>query len=374
MSNSQDPKNNLLEHSQAKVRLLHTYLVNYLSVITNDRYTDRIRIYDMFCGRGIYDNDGEGSPIAILRATKNLYFSRLAKKARMPSIDFYFSDEKPEYVKSVTDAITELHLHYSEIGNLSCIPAKYKFKMQELLTEPPRPKAEKSFIFIDPYGYKDIKAAEIKALLKKKAEVLLFLPIQFMYRFESQGTPDALKEFIADLKEFSSWKPTRHAGEFVEQLREELKSYLGNGVYVSTFLIEKDPNTLFCLYFFTTHIRGHEKMLEAKWNLDKDAGQGWSFRKVPGQENLIPGLETLYLENDLFAFFETGAKNNCEVYEFVLGQEFLPKHARKVCQKFIANGRLKIRSISNAPVKAGAFYINYDHYKDNIKKIQFEVI
>ena len=58
----QDPRKTLLEHSQAKVRLLRTYLVNYLSVLTNATSVKRIRIFDLFCGRGIYDNDGEGSP------------------------------------------------------------------------------------------------------------------------------------------------------------------------------------------------------------------------------------------------------------------------------------------------------------------------
>lgn len=320
MPPSQNSRKNLPEHSEAKIELLGRYLRNYLSVITNDDYTDRIRIFDLFCGQGIYENEGEGSPIVILREIKNLYFTRLSKKARTPRIDCYFSDENNENVKKVIDAVSGLHLHYPAIGSLSCIPAKYQSKVQELIAESPRPRSEKSFVFIDPYGYKDVKGMEIKALLEKRAEVLLFLPIQFMYRFETHGTPDALKEFLSELKDFDEWSPSRNAGRFIEQLREA------------------------------------------------------SFRKVPGQENLISDLETLYLEDDLFSYFQSGPKNNCEVYEFVLSKEFLPKHARKVCQKFIADGRLKVVGISNSPTKSGAFYVNYDHYKDGNKKVQFEVI
>ncbi|MDP4129232.1 MAG: hypothetical protein Q8939_03645, partial [Bacteroidota bacterium] len=41
----------------------------------------------------------------------------------------------------------------------------------------PNLKKEKAFVFIDPYGYKHIKASDIQNLLKTRiAEVLLFLP------------------------------------------------------------------------------------------------------------------------------------------------------------------------------------------------------
>jgi len=39
---------------KAKVRLLGEYLKRYLNIIYNDRYTNRIKIYDLFCGGGLY--------------------------------------------------------------------------------------------------------------------------------------------------------------------------------------------------------------------------------------------------------------------------------------------------------------------------------
>jgi hypothetical protein len=43
-----DVKTNLLNHSEAKVRLLGEYLKRYLNIICNDGYTKRIKIYDLF--------------------------------------------------------------------------------------------------------------------------------------------------------------------------------------------------------------------------------------------------------------------------------------------------------------------------------------
>ena len=45
-----DVKRNLLNHSEIKIRLLREYLKRYLNIIANDGYTERIKIYDLFCG------------------------------------------------------------------------------------------------------------------------------------------------------------------------------------------------------------------------------------------------------------------------------------------------------------------------------------
>ncbi len=53
-----DVKTNLLNHSEAKVRILGEYLKRYLNIISNDGYTQLIKIFDLFCGEGIYENGG----------------------------------------------------------------------------------------------------------------------------------------------------------------------------------------------------------------------------------------------------------------------------------------------------------------------------
>ena len=175
--------------------------------------------------------------------------------------------------------------------------------------------------------------------------------------------------------DFNEWTLTKNAGSFVEELRNSFRKYLGDRVYVSTFLIEKDPSTLFSLFFFTTNSLGYEKMIDAKWKLDSDAGQGWSFRKIPGQEVLLHGMETIYLENELLEYLKEGGKNNCDVYKFVvINQEYRSTHATQVCKKLVNEGKLRVSSLSTNPVRSGAYYINHDHFKDNIKKVLFEVI
>jgi three-Cys-motif partner protein len=159
-----DVKTNLLNHSGAKVRLLGEYLKRYLSIICNDGYTKRIKIYDLFCGEGLYENSGEGSPLVTMRQVKDIYFVNVAKFSSIPKIDCHFNDIEINKVKKVEQALNEKSLYYPEFGKLEFSTEDYQVRYEKLLTELPKLKSlnQKAFIFIDPYEYKHIKASQIK--------------------------------------------------------------------------------------------------------------------------------------------------------------------------------------------------------------------
>ena len=278
----------MLDHSKAKVLLLQKYLEKYLNIIANDGYTKKINVFDLFCGEGIYENNGEGSPIAILRTLKDLHFINKAKNKEIIKIDLYFNDKDEFKIQKLTSVIEEKKLHYPDFGKITFRSKDYKEIIDSLSTYIQNLKDEKAFVFIDPYGYKEIRASELKKLLKsKKSEVLLFLPTQFMYRFDEKGTPEALIQIIEELVDISEWKPSNSVYHFIEQFKEALKNYLGDDFFVDTFAIEKDAATVFCLFFFSSHIRGFEKMLETKWQIDDDEGKGWTNIQV-GRNDLCP--------------------------------------------------------------------------------------
>jgi three-Cys-motif partner protein len=156
---------NLFEHSEAKVRLLGEYLKRYLSIISNDGYTEKIRVYDLFCGPGIFENDGEGSPLVILRTINDLHFMNVAKLKKFPKIECFFNDIDANKIDSLKTAIDSKSLHYSEFCNLNFSSADYEEKLKKILAELKGIRKQKSFIFIDPYGYQNIKASQIKDLL-----------------------------------------------------------------------------------------------------------------------------------------------------------------------------------------------------------------
>lgn len=362
----------MLDHSKAKVKLLSKYLEKYLNIISNDGYTNKISVFDLFCGEGVYENDGEGSPIAILKVLKELHFSNKAKNKRVPPVDLFFNDIDDSKIQKLKSIIEVRKLHYSLFGKLNFSSKNYKEILDSLSSYVQKFKNEKAFIFIDPYGYKEIRASEIKKLLSaKKSEVLLFLPTQFMYRFDEKGTPQALIEILEELVELKDWKPSTSVYDFINQFKNSLKSYLGEDFFVDTFTIKKDESTVYCLYFFSSHVRGFEKMLETKWEIDDEEGKGWSYQS---KNNLFSSFKMNPLEEFLVNLFYTQSKvTNGDIYFYTLSCGFLPKHSNEILSSLQEDNKIEVFSANGEKVRKGAFYINYENFKKNPNKIYFKL-
>lgn len=367
-------KTNLLNHSEAKVRLLGEYLKRYLNIICNDGYTKRIKMYDLFCGEGIYENGGEGSPLVTMRQIKDIHFINIAKASFIPKIDCHFNDIDSKKVEKVKNTISEKSLYYSEFGEMEYSSNDYLAEYETLLKTLSKLKSQnqKAFIFIDPYEYKHIKASQIKNLMSNgSSEVLLWLPTQFMYRFASNGTPEALKDFIVEIiPNFNEWKPG-NVWNFIAQMREGFGRFLGEKYFVDTFTVQKDVNTVFCLFFFTSHIKGFEKMLEAKWEIDTEQGKGWDY--AGNQPSLFHEQKTNLLEQRLKGYIAGRKCYNGELYEFTLRQGFLPKHVNEILYNWQNQGKLEVVTSSGENARKKSFYIAYNYYKGDSKKVYFNL-
>jgi len=290
----QNSKKNLLNHSEAKVKLLGDYIKKYLSVICNDGYTEKIKIYDIFCGEGLYKNKGKGSPLVLLNAINEVVETQRNKK-NIPKIECFFNDKENKKIENLKVEISK-NKDFNNNCKISYTSNDYKDIVNPLINDIKGLKKEKAFIFIDPYGYKQIKAKQINQLMKSRnAEVLLWLPIQQMYRFSEKGTPEALYDFLEELDINEGEKTIKdNVWKFIKQLNDGFQKSIGDNFFVDYFSIEKDKNTVYCLYFFTSHIRGLEKMLETKWAIDEEYGRGWD---CSGNN---PSL-LIYFEKGIFA-------------------------------------------------------------------------
>ena len=360
-----DPKKNLLDHSAAKVRLLEKYLQKYLAIIVNDGFTQKIFIFDLFCGEGLYENNAQGSPLVILRVVKDLFFINKAANKKMCPVEIIFNDEDVEKINKLETTVTNKKLFLKEIGRLKFNKLSYANILPQVQKFLKTLKKHKAFIFIDPYGYRDIRASHIKEILDtKKAEVLLFLPTQFMYRFDEKGTPQALIEIIKELVDYEKWVPSSSVFSFIEQFTMALREYLGKDSFVDTFTIQKDANTVFCLFFFSTHIRGFEKMLESKWELDEE--RGFTFEKTG---NLFANQKFTEFEIKLLDYLKN-FRSNSEIYFFTLSNGFLPKHVNEYLKKLESEEKIE----SESQKRKNAFYISYENYRDNPEKIKIKLV
>jgi three-Cys-motif partner protein len=328
-------------------------------------------VFDLFCGEGVYENAEEGSPLIILQALRDLHYVNPGKIKYIPTVDLFLNDKDDLKIEKLKGIIQERKLHEEKFGRLIYRTRKYEEIIESLATYLNNLKDEKAFIFIDPYGYKEIRASDLKRFLEaKKSEVLLFLPTQFMYRFDEKGTPEALIEILSELVDLKDWKPNNSVYKFIEQFKNGLKRYLGEGFFVDTFTIEKDEATVFCLFFFSSHIRGFEKMLETKWQVDEDQGKGWSYEKTM---DLFAMHKTNPLEEKIYKLMSGGQVYNGEIYEFTLRQGFLPTHAVEIFNSLQALNKLDVLSEEIEKVRKGSFYINYENYRDHPKKVYFKL-
>lgn len=367
-------KTNLLNHSEAKVKLLSEYLKRYLNIISNDGYTEKINIYDLFCGQGLYEDGGEGSPLVALRKVKETYYTKIANSPnKLPKINCQFNDIDESKISILKDAIKSKSLHYKNIGDIEFTSNDYQEEVNKLSESFSKFKNEKGFVFIDPYGYKDVKATHIKKLLdcKNKSEVLLWLPIQFMYRFSGSGMPESLNNFISELEITDEINNCSSVWDFIRTLKNGFQSYLGENYFVDNFSLKKEENTVFCLYFFTSHIKGFEKMLEAKWEIDSEQGRGWEY--LGNQPSLFFQDKTNELEEKLLEFLKT-KRFNKDVYEFTLRQGYLPKHTNQIFEEWQKNDTFEVYLLNGEKARKKSFYIRYFKPNDvDNKKVYFKL-
>jgi len=369
-----ESQQSMMQHSEVKIRLLKLYLERYLNILSASRHFGDIHIYDLFCGEGIYKDKDKGSPIIILETIKDIFFAKKANGNQPDKFNCLFNDIEKWKIEKLQTEIGTRKLHYPEIGKLNFFQIDYRNLLPQIINEINSLKKEKAFVFIDPYGYKDIKVADLKSLLQsKKSEVLLFLPTQFMFRFENKGTPECLVDFISELMPVDQWPESETGIDFIENLTEAFRKSLGIDYFVDSFIISRDKNKFFCLFFFTSHIYGFDRMLDSKWKIDEEEGRGWEYQSENSLfNNVEKEANTIKFEQKLIAFLKN-ERTNSDVYQFTLHNGHLPTHANEILIKLQTDGKLSALNSDDSKARKSSFYLNYKDYKNEPKRIKLKI-
>jgi three-Cys-motif partner protein len=362
--NQPDPKTNLLEHSKAKVALYGLYLEKYLNILSRTSSVERIFIFDLFCGEGIYHNGEKGSPIIALDKIKEHY---LFNNLTCPNMTIWFNDLGESEIEDGISKISRVQRLEQSFGlpknvKVEYFQENYATLCPKAVTVFNAAKRAKGLFFIDPYAYKIIKPDDIRSMLQSgNTEVLLWLPTNFMYRFAETALHsdfaggEPLKEFITAL--FGQNQPQfKSRYDFIDQVKKQFQVYLGNmKIFVSTFTLESETKNVYGLFFFTSHIKGYETMLRAKWELDENRGKGHTINKT------IPFSE-IYLDNypqKLLGYMsQSECRTNYEIYIFGLENEFLPKHTNEILKGWKKDGKIEVISLDGQPVRGNHLEYN----------------
>ncbi|MBI5370475.1 MAG: three-Cys-motif partner protein TcmP [Sphingobacteriales bacterium] len=368
MSKIKDSQKRMYEHSKAKVDLFARYLSIYLNVISRVPFIKKIYLFDLFAGEGVYLNEEKGSSIITLESIRSHY---LSNNKKCPNIDIWFNDSEKSEIDEGVFKIERIERFAKSIFKPENVNVKYtKLEYSEViklvipLLENMKD-SERALLFIDPWGYKEIDPKDLKGITDNgKSEVLLFLPISFMYRFADKALADdgfiggkPLEKFLTEL--FKDELPdTNNQFRFIEEVKRKFKQYLGVK-YVDTFTIERGSKNFFCLFFFTNNKTGFVKMLNAKWDLDEESGRGFRVRNQD-QMSFFDEVEVAdYLSMIKEFLGQKEVVTNQNLFDFGLTQGFLPPHTKKVLDVLKKNGELELISLDGEKVKG--FYLEDNH-------------
>ena len=286
-------KNIVLPHSAAKLDMYRGYLLKYIQILVVSQRFNQINLYDVFCGSGIYEDGKAGSPILAFDTVKeNREWCKNKNISNPTSIRLCVNDIEKEKVEGVMHHIMSheqpLNCNF-DFNNLTAIDFMSKI-VNEVSTSGP---GVRNLVFIDPYGYKDISSQTLSSLLLNgTTEIILFLPVSFIYRFSSAAQTqnevvqyEHLRTFIYSF--FPENHPIRRNEvksplDFIQNLK--LAMSFSNNYYSASYFIQRDKGNYFALFFMTSNLLGLEKFLKTKWELDPVKGEGY---KMP---ELYPGL------------------------------------------------------------------------------------
>lgn len=361
-------------HSRAKVQLLGVYLGIYLNIMQRAKFITGLRFFDLCAGEGIYSDGGKGSPIKIIQAIKDNYFSNGKKCPNMTVLfnDYGASEIEPGMMKiqRVKKAVEKLFV--PENVEVSYVDKEYDEVLMDVLNTLNAMRSnERAVVFIDPHGYKKIKPKDLVEVMKNgKTEVILFLPTRDMYRFAEKALSDdefpggvPLRKFLISL--YGAEPPdSRTSLAFIDSLLDRFRQ-LPDIKYVDRFTIEREKGNYFALFFFTNHLQGLRKMVESKWRMDTEAGRG--FKLPDAQVDMFAGYEHSNYPDALELELKArGSMTNLDVEVFGLEQHgHLPTHSTQVLLKWKAEGRIEVRALDGGP--QGSFYIGDSKRKVSIK-------
>ena len=361
-------------HSAAKVELYRIYLSIYLNILYRVDFIENIYLYDLFAGEGVYEDGGKGSPIVTAETIKNHYFynNKSCKDIELFLNDYGYSEIEEDKLKidRVKENIDPIFLPENVRVNYS--NKEYVEIFQEVKDSINKMKDnERALLFLDPWGYKNIKPYEIKELLSNgKTELLLFLPISFMYRFaakvvkESFRGGEALERFINDLFEGETPNTTNPIN-FIISVKERFKEYL-HLKYVDTFTLRPDRNNIFCVYYFTNSKLGFVKMLYAKWRVDMSSGKGYESTKALG---LFEEFHLSNYDQKLKKYIiESDGKTNLDITEYGYNEGFLPKHSNAILKGLLKSKVIEIISLDGG--KPAGFYLDRNDRNVLIRKVE----
>lgn len=171
------------EKSKIKTFIVTEFFKTYYSILSNCGKTKNGFIYmDLFSGPGTYDDGTESTPIVLLDTIDKL------NKNILQEIEMIFNDENKSYYESLVTSIQN-HRVYNEMKNK---PVIHNLSAKDVDVKKYLCSGKPIFSFIDPWGYKDISANQIKDFVTAiGSDCILFFNVNRILQDLSKATSES---------------------------------------------------------------------------------------------------------------------------------------------------------------------------------------
>ena len=366
-------KDVMLPHSKAKVAFYREYLTRFLSIMSVSKFCEKVNIFDLFCGRGVYADGGHGSPIQAMETIQRVRQDHPSNT----EIRLYLNDLVKNNVDGVKEYIcTNFSDDLCSVKYLNAPAANLFSQLPTFLRR--TPPESKNLFFIDPYGYKEIHKNTLYELLDNgRTEILLFLPISFMHRFthyafdgNANKSAQPLKEFISEF--FPEDHPVRgdQPMDVKQYIKELAKAFSFGGRFLTTsYIIQRDCRNYFAVFYMTSNWLGLERAVDSIWALDNGFGQG--FWLEDENKGLLLFDDTVFEENrrrsiheqirfKLLGLLQKQPRSNSDLYRYFLQDGYTISRITPVLKELQNNNQIVVvLNGTDTPARKGAFYLNY---------------
>jgi three-Cys-motif partner protein len=272
------------DHSVAKHEIFEQYLGLYIERLTRtfSQTMLNLTIVDGFCGGGLYrlgTGEAEGSPLRLLRAVEEA--DKALNAARIKGFevraDFVFVDENAEHIAFLRDLLikrgygsrlgTDIFLQCSTFED-ACpgIIARIKAKGT----------AQRSLLFLDQYGWSDVRFATIRSILGqiRNPEILLTFAVDALIDFLTEKRTesaallglDLQREDVRALLELKSGDGWRYLIQ--NGLYRHVQSQTGALFYTPFFIHSVESHRSYWLLHLSSHRQARDEMGKLHWRIN----------------------------------------------------------------------------------------------------------
>ncbi len=270
-------------HTAAKIKLVEEYLTRWVRVL-GFAGAGEFYIIDGFAGPGKYENDVQGSPIAMVKAT--LRSRPLATMAKAFELIFVEADEK--VFEHLTNHIGKLP--NVDGVNINLFNSEFEAAFPEIKRKFPRGFTTSSplFVFLDPFGAKGISWQTVAELLSSRtSEVLINFDADGIGR--NKDNEELMDTVMGD----HDWRKDRVGVSLSTFCRRLVARYKRNlrklqrVDYAFSFEMRTKANSLdFFLIFASQSPKGLIEMKQAMKSIDQSGEYRFSDALI-GQESFF---------------------------------------------------------------------------------------